>query len=563
MAKKVIGLARNVVGKRGSKRRRWAALLSLGLAVSVSFVVMRTVFAVHDLGLFELDRDAINAGATPGEDWDTIFNAQFNNGPTAASAFSFVQDGIGPTIFTGGQSKDDEDTTGWRHKSGQTPDKDELLDGYAARYGDILYFGADRFDGSGSAQMGIWFFQEDVQAQPGGTFGPGQHKNGDVLILSDFTQGGAVTTIRVFKWNSPGGTINGVLDFVAGSQDVPADCVGTPTQPPVPAGDPFCATVNALPTNSPWPFFPKNNPPGIFPGGHFYEGGIDLAFLNLAGQCFASFLIETRSSPSIDAVLKDFVGGRFEACESRTVTTPSDANGLPLNPKQIVLGQSVTDHAVVTGTGSNQAPLGDITFHICSPSELDDPSPTDDPNTCDVGGTLVSTETLTAVDPPTTPPSSQATSDPFQPTSTGIWCWRGDYAGNPIQGYPASSDSSTGECFTVVTLQPTISTAQTWTVKDSATVTVDSGGGNLAGSLVFELYQNSTTCSGTPILTTTKAISGALSSTQDSDTLTITLPAQGTTYSWKVSYTSTNQAHENVTSTCNTENATLSFTNGS
>ena len=79
-----------------------------------------------------------------------------------------MADGNGPTIFTGGGSKDDLNTTGWKHKNGSTPDKDELLNGYAARYGDNIYFGADRYSNSGDAVMGFWFFQEEVTPQAGG-----------------------------------------------------------------------------------------------------------------------------------------------------------------------------------------------------------------------------------------------------------------------------------------------------------------------------------------------------------------------------------------------------------
>lgn len=109
------------------------------------------------------------------------------------------------------------------------------------------------------------------------------------------------------------GAIDGTLDLLAGTVDTAADCVAPSA---VPSNNPFCATVNAAAIDVPWPFVPKGakgNGPFQVPDGQFYEGGIDPgAFPGLSGQCFASFLIETRSSPSVDAVLKDFVGGGFE-----------------------------------------------------------------------------------------------------------------------------------------------------------------------------------------------------------------------------------------------------------
>ena len=41
-----------------------------------------------------------------------------------------------------------------------------------------------------------------------------------------------------------------------------------------------------------------------------FEGGINLTELGLEG-CFSTFLAETRSSPEITAVLKDFIDRRF------------------------------------------------------------------------------------------------------------------------------------------------------------------------------------------------------------------------------------------------------------
>jgi hypothetical protein len=52
--------------------------------------------------------------------------------------------------------------------------------------------------------------------------------------------------------------------------------------------------------------------PCTIPSPDFFEGAIDLTNLGLASECFASFLLETRSSAEVSAVLKDFAIGDFQ-----------------------------------------------------------------------------------------------------------------------------------------------------------------------------------------------------------------------------------------------------------
>ena len=108
------------------------------------------------------------------------------------------------------RSKDDLDIDSgpWLWKNGSVPDKDNLRHGFAARYDDHLYFGADRAAANGDAALGVWFFQSAVAPSPGSGDQPfiGEHLNGDILVLTDFTGGGGTVTARVFQWNGPGGT---------------------------------------------------------------------------------------------------------------------------------------------------------------------------------------------------------------------------------------------------------------------------------------------------------------------------------------------------------------------
>jgi hypothetical protein len=205
----------------------------------------------------------------------------------------------------------------------QAPDKDEISNAYAAAYlsgNDLLfYFGADRFANNGDSQIGFWFFQNSITLNPNGTFS-GVHAVGDLLVLSDFTRGGRISTIKVFEWVGSG-VSDGTLDLIASG----VDC----TTPGL-SGDDVCATVNSGTTDAPWPYMAKFPPPAPnannFPRGSFYEGGINVSALLGGVPCFSSFLAETRSSQSVSAQLKDFALGEFALCDARISIAPDATN---------------------------------------------------------------------------------------------------------------------------------------------------------------------------------------------------------------------------------------------
>src|SRR5215211_4270303 len=346
--------------KRRGAKGTFAWLIAIAALTTV--VLVPSALAVHDDGFFQLDRNAFtsdlsNAAIPPGaHDWDQVYDP-VTYGSSGTTIQSFQTDGVDETIFIGGGSKDTNDIPDWLHTDGSVPDKDDLLHAYAARYGDDLFFGADRFDGNGTSTLGVWFFQSNVAPKPDGTFS-GAHVDGDVLVLTDFQSSGANATVRVYQWQGGSG---GSPVLIAGSAVDPADCVGPPS---VPNGDHFCGTTNSENELSPWPFTPKD-PVGtnIFPVGHFFEGGIDLGFLGLGDECFASFLAETRTSNQLNSQLKDFVSGSLAQCGATVQTTPSKTS--------LVVGESApTDSATITvsGTGSPPAPTGDVEFFLCGPS---------------------------------------------------------------------------------------------------------------------------------------------------------------------------------------------------
>src|SRR5574341_1472658 len=291
---------------------RALALVGVLLALSVGVAL-----AVHDLGLFELDRNATDQ-AGGGDDWATLYA-----GGGGAKEFTGILPDIGAdggTQFQGGGSKDDLDITQWLWKAGEPLDKDDITNAYAAAYvntvdtgnnnvGDlIIYYGLDRFSANGSAQVGFWFLQDPnfglTNIASGGGFKfSGVHMDNDVLVQSNFSQGGVIDRITVYKWQS--GALVQVLSV--------ADCLGPPASP---ADDPACGTVNRSPQTAPWPYTPKANEgsPGTFLTGGFFEGGLNITRLIPNVGCFTGFLAETRTSTPFDARLKDFVTGNFSLC---------------------------------------------------------------------------------------------------------------------------------------------------------------------------------------------------------------------------------------------------------
>jgi hypothetical protein len=447
--------------------------------------------AVNATGAFELDGNAITNHTTAGapDDWDRVCHdvtASFATplcttaGSTnGASALEWAAQGASTgTTFTGGGSKDPIDVSSWawNQATGGLPGKDILLNGFAARYNlpanpascpsttstcSVVFFGMDRFDNSGDAQNGFWFFQNAITLgtgkSGGGTTFNGVHKNGDVLVVSDFSIGGAISTVTVYRWDTaclaagkPTGDCADTNLRQLGTSTA-ANCATSP------ANAAFCGIVNpANGTVSPWPFTDKGGNI-TFQQGEFYEGGINLSlFPGLAGECFASTLAESRSSTSTSAVLKSFVLGGFGGCKSKTVTTPSQSGTKPIpttaasSPNASSLSES--DSATITVTGASIFG-GTVQFSLCFNPAIN----------CVSGGTPIGSPVGVSGNNGT----ATVTSPTASVTSVGTYCWRADYSGDPGVGVPGSSDpsagpppsTSTSECFSVTPVTPTLGTA--------------------------------------------------------------------------------------------------------
>jgi hypothetical protein len=509
-------MAQKVIGRTGSRRRHWWLLLCVVITVGAAATFIPGAAAVHDTGAFELDGNATNDPAVAGDDWDNVCHqvthsdCSTTNDTTGATAVSWVAEpSPNASIFTQ-SSKDPGDVSTWSWKDmGGLPDKDNLLHSFAARYttsaGDVLFFGSDRFDNSGDAQQGFWFFQNKITQNADGSFN-GVHKAGDLLVVTDFSIGGTTSSITVYAWDPTCTSTTG--STVGACGDANLRIKGTATNAncaSASANDQFCGIVNASTITMPWSFTDKSGTPTDQAlQGEFFEGGLNLTDLGLAGECFASVSSESRSSTQTTAVLKDFILGSFGNCGSKTVTTPLDGNGNPIPADGVSIGASasvaVKDQAQVSlpnNPGVN--PTGTVSFHLCGPTPLSDASYT----LCTTGGTAIgSDKTLSGTSNPAT-----VTSDTATVTSAGRYCWRADYSGDTSRNISGSSDSSVTECFKVLPLQPTLATnagagpvtlgtpvTDTATLGNTANkpgspvINPTTAGGPAGGSITFTLY---------------------------------------------------------------------------
>lgn len=306
---------------RNRRLPRAGLCLALLLAATTALAVDEPV---NNGNVFELDNNAVDAASPTGDDWESIAGTG-----NSATRSTFVTDPVNLSTddnFFGGGSKDERDIsssgitkTYWGNEFTTPPDKNDLEHAFAASYDIngqlVIYFGADRYSNSGDSAIGFWFFKSDVSDNADGTF-TGKHTVGDVLITSDFKQGGSASVINVFEWI--GDATGGPLRLVASST------TSGGTVDPVSKlfclnSGLACAVANpaavAVPTS--WGGFTFKGAGAVtsFPQGTFFEGGVNIsALFPNSGTCFASFMAMTRTSASTTAQLKDYVLGSFPLC---------------------------------------------------------------------------------------------------------------------------------------------------------------------------------------------------------------------------------------------------------
>src|SRR5207245_2297979 len=245
----------------GRRRRRFLILGVVGSVAALGAFMITNAFAVHELK-FELDGNVSTQGETAFEkgtfDWESLFDtsgktlASLPEGFTAAgfkkdfqtSGTKFVT--ADPTTYTTGSKDTLPISPGWEcGPANNVLSKDDIMNAYATSYttpgGEkIIYFALERNANTGDGNVGFWFLQDknvDCTSSKGSTAFTGQHAEGDLLVVSAFTKGGGVSTIKVFKWK--GGASGELVD--TGVEGI--DC----TSKSVLAGDDVCATTNGSP----------------------------------------------------------------------------------------------------------------------------------------------------------------------------------------------------------------------------------------------------------------------------------------------------------------------------
>jgi hypothetical protein len=416
---------------------------------------MPSASAVHDTGAFQLDGNATTLNPPPGDDWDVVCHqvtgtdCSTSNNTNGASAVDWVSEpNLNSTIFTGGGSKDPQDISSWAWKDGAggLPAKDNLLHSFAARYpntneGDVLFFGSDRYDNSGDAQQGFWFFQNSIglgsNSLNGGSGFSGVHKNGDVLVTTDFSVGGTTSTISVYNWDSTcKKTANPLTVGKCADANLRLDATSTNAKCGSANPDTACGIVNASTITMPWSFTDKSGTPNNQAlNGEFFEGGVDLTALGLGNKCFATVASESRSSTSTTATLQDFILGGFANCGSATTTQSSITGSTSIGTGSV----PVNDSATVTVTDISPW-TGNVQFSlrgpIGSPLEVD----------TTIGNPVAVSNTASTVQSPTA-----------HVTAAGDYCWSASFT-STTAGVTNSNDNGLNECFTVTPVTPTLPT---------------------------------------------------------------------------------------------------------
>ena len=285
-----------------------------GNRFAISFKTILTLLLVNFFSS-DLLAQVPSIDGSPAE-WPGILN-NANNTIKGFKHDPFNVNGIDDQWTGGSQDNDASPSANWHWVLGNSNDKGDIGNAGAVLLGTILYFFGDRSSFNGDAQIGFWFFKDNVQPTGAGDRSSpfsGEHTNGDLLIISNFTNGGGTGAPTIYEWknktsNSAGGLVQIPLNTAPASLTTNASSVASPNN-------------TLMFNNQRWLF----NAKGADTSDHdyktnlFFEGFVDLANIPDAA-CFQRFLLETRNSQSIGASLQDFTAGNFNGTPPAPGTT--------------------------------------------------------------------------------------------------------------------------------------------------------------------------------------------------------------------------------------------------
>jgi uncharacterized repeat protein (TIGR01451 family) len=377
----------------------------------------------------------------------TMESSAFLADPISSDSFSCGGATVSgdPTTFAGAGSETNNGqlNTFTYGTAGNTPPKDDLSNIYAISHNTAsaneVFFGGERIVNNGASHIDFEFLQASLtvpSACAAGTMS-GHRTQRDLLLSTDFTNGGALSGYQLYSW-SCNGKAPGAAGYDASKDFTICDpgANGNPGN-----GDPqYVAVSNSVSSFG-------VNASDITCGGWvcrngsgtgtptlltnaFMEGGIDLVAAGFTG-CISTFLPHTRSSPSFTSVLKDFAGPvAFSNCKSPTITTEQASAGITSGANITVgLGASVTDTATLHGTAAHVG--GTVDYKLFSDANC----------TTQVGST--STKTING-SPDGNGDLVLPESDPITPSAAGTYYWTAAYSGDTASG--GQNNSVTSAC---------------------------------------------------------------------------------------------------------------------
>jgi hypothetical protein len=542
-------MTQRVLGSSGSRGRRMRLLLLTLLTASafaIFFVAASGAVLPGSPSKFEANDGNMVVDTTGNNDWNSVQNNP--NYVHLTDLSKSTQD----DSFASGQKQDVACPV---INTNKNPPKDDFTDvaslnetntdATSAQFGHTFLYGATiRVAPNGNADENIEL-NKGTSGICAGTTDQLQRSAGDKLIAIDYTQGGTNVQFRVFTWVTSG------TCFV--SNDT-APCWGS--NPTTLTSNAAEGQVNQSPIAA-----ADNGINGLaLDTGQFAEFGVDLTAAGIipanSCQAFPQTIWESRASASSFVSSIEDVSIEKHAigspCTSAVATNPqSSTDNITFtnlaNNATIASGTYVRDQATVTVTGVNIWG-GNVDFYLCK-------STTSTLTSCDPSG---ANATQIGGDVAVSNSAATATSDSTQVTA-GSYCWAAKFtpdASTTTAGVPPS-DSRTGECF-LVTAPTSIATNPWFYPQDRAVISASSGG-DLAGSVSFKLFDNSTDCTansdtvgtGGLLFQQSVSVSGASPQTVDTSNSSFRVTSStATNLYWRVTYTSTNANQENSSSVC-------------